>query len=308
MNCIKYFKIIGDVIEPIVEHIVVSQGISRKEACSNIQKYLQIIRSEYYKKSQPNIPYSDPLCRIAYLYWTVPINASLVEFVFQRDPDLEEYLDEIQSKNNKITLCAFGGGPGTELLGLAKRIEKRKWEGSLNQQLWLNYRILDKINEWQDSWTAISHQIESTLEKPFGSNRNNWPFILQGNHSMIDITNLENFGKWGNLFGQDIHILSYIVSEVFDDAEDLQKFIIKMAEYAPEGSKFVFIERAEDRWKNKIKETADLAGLSLSGFIRKQNGRIDSEEEKTDLGRIYSELQWDPRLTYEAFWVVGTKE
>ena len=308
MNCIKYFKIVGDVIDPIIEHIVVSQDISRKEAYSSIQKYLEIISEEYYKKAQPNIPYSNPLCRIAYLYWTVPINASLVEFVFQTDPDLEEYLDEIQSRNSNITLCAFGGGPGTELLGLAKRIEKRRCDDSLGQQLWLNYRILDKINEWQDSWTSIHHQIESTLKMAFGPNRNDWPFILQGSHSMIDITKLDDFGNWGNLFGQDIHILSYIVSEVFDDAEDLQKFIINMAAYAPTGSKFVFIERGEDRWENKIKETADLAGLSLSRFNREKNGRIDPEEEKTDLGRIYSELQWYPRLKYDAFWVVGTKE
>ena len=258
--------------------------------------------------AQPNIPYSNPLCRIAYLYWTVPINASLVELVFEKDPELEDYLDYIQSKNNRVNICSFGGGPGTELLGLAKRIEKRRWDGSLNKQIWLNYRILDKINEWQDSWTAISQQIESRLEGPFGPNRSNWPFVLQGNHSMIDITDLANFGRWGNLFGQDIHILSYIISEVFDDAERLQRFIAEMAKYAPDGAKFVFIERTEDRWQKQIKETADEAGLTLSSFLRKSNGRIDPGEEKTDLGRIYSELKWEPRLKYDAFWVVGTKE
>jgi hypothetical protein len=153
----------------------------------------------------------------------------------------------IQSEKNRVTICAFGGGPGTELLGLAKEIEKRRWNDELDRQIWLNYRILDRINEWQDSWTAISEQIEHRLEGPFGSNRNNWPFVLQGTHSMIDITDLNNFGKWGNLFGQDIHVLSYIVSEVFDDAEKLQKFITEMVNYAPIGSKFVFIERTEDR-------------------------------------------------------------
>lgn len=97
---------------------------------------------------------------------------------------------------------------------------------------------------------------------------------------MIDITDLANFGRWGNLFGQDIHILSYIISEVFDDAERLQRFIAEMAKYAPDGAKFVFIERTEDRWQKQIKETADEAGLTLSSFLRKSNGRIDPGEEK----------------------------
>lgn len=53
MNCIKYFEIVRDVIEPIIENIITSQGISREEACKKVQEYLHIIHDEYYKKRQP---------------------------------------------------------------------------------------------------------------------------------------------------------------------------------------------------------------------------------------------------------------
>jgi hypothetical protein len=43
MNCIKYFEIVRDVIEPIIEHIMITQGISRSETCLQIQKYLETI-------------------------------------------------------------------------------------------------------------------------------------------------------------------------------------------------------------------------------------------------------------------------
>jgi hypothetical protein len=60
MNCIKYFEIVRDVIEPIIEHIMITQGISRSETCLQIQKYLETIHREYYKKSQPRIPINLP--------------------------------------------------------------------------------------------------------------------------------------------------------------------------------------------------------------------------------------------------------
>ena len=129
----------------------------------------------------------------------------------------------------------------------------------------------------------------------------------------FDITSTKNFGNLGDVFGQDFYILSYVVSEIFDYAPDLRKTVAKMAEKAPPGSKFLFVERGEDRWVREIELLSKEAGLSISDMKRTETS-MDTDEEKRDLGQIYFDVRqlhgknYDPRITWKAFWAVGTKD
>ena len=116
MTHIKYFEIVRDIIE---SNMRAFQGtFTRNELCAQLRNYSSQMSENWMSGQQPNIPYHDPLCRMAYLYSSVPVNANLVEHVFERDSELEEYLDETQQRNGRVSICAFGAGPGTELLGL----------------------------------------------------------------------------------------------------------------------------------------------------------------------------------------------
>ena len=304
MIYINYFEIMRDIIESNIDFTVKKKGITREEVCTKIKNCCREISKAYYSNQNPNIPYKDPLYRLAYLYSAVPVNANLVDFVFENDPELEVYLDKVQSINGQVYICTFGGGPGTEILGLAKRIEKR----NLNHQIVLKYLLLDQVNEWQESLITIEKQIELKFQHNIGINISSWPLMFRGQHSSkIDITDTGNFGNLGNLFGQDLTILSYIISEVFDDATKLRGFLTEMVTYAPSGSKFLFIERNEGRWKCEIERIAKDARLILSDFHDTKNN-MSGDEQKTQLGQLFSDIEWSPRLTWNAFWVVGTKE
>ena len=319
MTYIKYFEIVGRVIESNIESI--SESISRDRDISYEEARMEVIDSiighlannthEWSSGCQPNIRYEDPLCRIAYLYRIVPVNANLLEFVFEKDAKIEVYLDEVQKENGEVNICVFGGRPGTELLGLAKRTEMRRIE----HQIVLNFLLLDQVNEWVESWRAIRKEIDSKFRNNINQNRNGWPLTTSGDSCAIDITNIDNFGNWGAVFGQDIYIFSYIISEVFDDYPQLKNFITKMAAQSPKGAKFLFIDRIEQRWKNVIIDLAENAGIALSEFhdTRSSMGVASPKEEKTDLGQIYVDVlerypKGYPRLNWNAFWVVGTKE
>jgi len=234
----------------------------------------------------------------------------LLEFVFEWDTELEDYMDKIQSENGEVGICAFGGGPGTELLGLAKRIETRVRIGRIKDQTSLNFLLLDQVNEWMDSWYSIQREINSRFKNSFGSRKTNWPLITSGNSCSIDVTNTKHFGNWGAVFDKDIYVFSYIVSEVFDYHNELQDFITKMSAQAPEGSKFLFIDRWGQKWKDNVEGIAEKSGINLSGFHDTKVFRhyMSPDEQKTDLGQIYIDVGRSPRTTWNAFWVVGTKE
>jgi len=86
-----------------------------------------------------------------------------------------------------------------------------------------------------------------------------------------------------------------------------------MVEKAPPGSKFLFVERRENRWVKEIVSLSEEAGISISP-LKKTTTSMDTDEEKRDLGQIYFDVKnilgrsYDPRITWKAFWTVGTKD
>jgi hypothetical protein len=60
--------------------------------------------------------------------------------------------------------------------------------------------------------------------KDLGKDQSRWPFAIRGDFSGIDIMNTADFGNLAIIFNQDIYILSYIISEIFQDLEILDKF------------------------------------------------------------------------------------
>jgi hypothetical protein len=279
-------------------------GKSRDVVCKDVLKHYQRMSGQWTCGRKPQIAYHDPICRTAYLYGIVPAFANLVEYVFRRDTELATHFLKVHRGKGKVSICAFGGGPGTELLGVAKWVEKNTKPG---EQVSIEYLLLDKVNEWLESWRAIKNAIESRFRKNISRFRKDWPLVLSGDFSKIDITDTSGFGNLGSLFEQDIFVLSYVVSEVFSEVEELTEFSTEVANNAPIGSKFVFIDRAGDTWKNDVTRLAKNAGLRLSAF-RETKTNMDTDEESSHLGSLIHDIGWNPKLTWNAFWVVGTKE
>jgi hypothetical protein len=74
---------------------------------------------QWFAGEAPQIAYDDPLCRWAYVFAHVPANANLFEKVIQICTDGHaEFRKTLHGE--ETSLLVFGGGPGTELLGLAK--------------------------------------------------------------------------------------------------------------------------------------------------------------------------------------------
>ena len=99
---VKYFEIVGEVINPEIDRIASQSSLSRKEVVSQVNQAVEAISKQYFSNKSPVIPYQDPLYRLAYLYGTVPVNAYVVERVFDTDPELRICLDKLRSATGEV--------------------------------------------------------------------------------------------------------------------------------------------------------------------------------------------------------------
>ncbi len=211
-HAVKYFEIVGQVVEQGLSSLATLRGIARAEADAKWNEYMEINSKAYRNRSQANLNYRDPLCRLAYLYMYAPAHANLIQLAFEQNPQLRNLVESKMSANGTVTVCVFGGGPGPELLGLAKWVE----HGNFPNQVCFDFLLLDQVTEWLDTWQALQRHLESRFAQFFTSNRSLWPLIYSKGFCDIDVTDLSRFGNLGTVFGQDLYIFSYVLSELFD--------------------------------------------------------------------------------------------
>jgi hypothetical protein len=301
---IRYFQIVRDVLEENIAALTKRSGKSRKDIVEGIKAQAADCSAQWFSGDVPVINYQNPLCRLSYLYTVVPATANLIEDIFTNDDELHDHFKKVQKEQGTVSICAFGGGPGTELLGICKWVETTKPK----EPIFLEYLLLDRVNEWLDSWMALKKQVESRFQKYYGKERQSWPIVVSGMFSAVDIKKPASLVNLGTIFDQDIYILSYLVSEIFANFEDFRNFAQQIADHSPKGSKFLFVDRKGQRWKDEIAKVAKQAGIKLSDFNDTQSSMDPKTEEVRDLGSLVKEVGTYPKLKWNAFWAVGTKK
>jgi hypothetical protein len=304
--CLYCFDVVGKVINPAILKMISETGLPRSAIVSQVSQHLETISKEYFKNRRPDIPFDDLLCRMAYLYGTMPINAHVVEVVFDTDSDLQKWFSgQVRNRKGAIKVCTLGGGPGTEILGLAKWIERQHSKTPIA----LSALVTDKFGAWSEDWLALRDQINRQLNSHYRTTGGVSPLTISGGFQQLDVESSATVGDWQSLCSQDIYMVSYLVSSIFNRFDNLFDFMAELVKRVPNDSKFLFIDRASnhDKWKSPIRRLAK-CGLRLSEFHPTvSHTPYDAGEDTSDLGVIFTEIQKSPRLRWDAFWVVGTK-
>jgi hypothetical protein len=267
-------------------------------------EHLRCFSAEYRAGKKPQNDYPDPLCRLAYLYCYVPANANLCEIAIERTDELADFITEKLKDEEELKVCAFGGGPGTELLALAKfLINDRKKIGDCV----VTFTLLDEVEEWVESWNLIEGAIRNFLRENFGK-PSSWPFLISKSFVPFDITKMSGYGNLKQLFGQDLYILNYVVSEIYeqDQLDGVGKVLKAMVQSAESGAKVLIIDRNERRVLERAKKLLGDLGLNVSTFAETKEN-MDYDEQSSDLGNHLIQAHC-PRLTWNSFWIVGTKK
>ncbi|MDD5369876.1 MAG: hypothetical protein PHQ40_12385 [Anaerolineaceae bacterium] len=306
MPAIYFFEILSAVIESGVQSLMIQERLTKDQVYERIWNEIRNNRREWFSGRVPNLNYCLPECRLAYLYVIAASNANIFKRVIEIDDDLRNHIIALAQNNAQIRLCAFGAGPGTELLAISKFFDQLR----IGQTVSIDFQLLDKVQEWMSSWFGIRDQILARFRINHGINPINWPIHPNGNFVSCDVTELGRLANLGNVWNQEIYILNFILSEVFDDNPGLRGFMATVSQSAPHGARFVFIERRGYIWEKQISSIAQGAGLQLSKFTELSSQSLDPDEDPRCLGEIYRALSANgenPKQGWNVVYSIGIK-
>ena len=299
----NYFKAVKGILDVAVAAIAEERGVTAERVRQGLTKHLKCFSEQYFAGKKPAERLPRPVVPAGVPVLLMAANANLCEIALRESEDMSDFIVDKLKEEEEIKVCAFGGGPGTELFALAKfLVDKRKKFPKST----ISFTLLDEVEEWAETWSLIEGEIRSFLKGKFGKT-SSWPFVIGKSFIPFDITDKKNYGSIRHLFGQDLYILSYVVSELYDDAalEGLQEVLRSMAASAKPGAKFLVIDRFEARLTERAAKILGGLGLRVSK-VEQSKRNMDSDEESSDLGEQLIK-EHSPRLKWNSFWIVGTK-
>lgn len=301
---INLFRTLNAVLTKGLEHICRATHLSQEDAASKCRIYMAENSAQYYSEN-PCIEYSDPFCRWAYLYTYVGAHANLIDNALTYIPELNQFVVERMRSSGQINICSLGGGPGSELLGFVKFIDRNR---NLKDQIDIQFLLIDRISHWDDSWHSMVSGLEETFKEQYGPVRREWPVQVNRSFLPLDLLKVDDFRGFIARFGDtDIFILNHVVSELLAYPCELQMVLNVIAERAQLGSYFLFIDRNQqkvvDLTNQLIQECPNL--YFQQHVPHKCN--MDGDEQKTDLGLWYTTIGRDPKLKWNAFFTLAWK-
>jgi hypothetical protein len=264
---------------------------------------------EWYSNQVPNLNYCHAACRLAYLYIVAAANANTLKWILTKDKGLRDYLLGVAQRKRRLKVCAFGAGPGTELMAFAKFLEEQK----IGFPVRVDFHLLDIVQEWQESWYAIRDAIDNHFDHHYGPDTAKWPMIPTGCFTKQDVTDTEGLRNLGDIWTQDLFVVNFLLSEIFAENRGFHAFIAAITQSAPVGSRFVFIERCGSMWADRMKNCTAKTGIRLGEFVASRRG-LDEGERPELLGSVYQRLSSVPhkgkcpRQNWNVVYSVGVKE
>ena len=297
-----YFEIVKQVLDETTSRYEKAEGISHEDLCKKMGERLAAMSNEHHK-DRPQIPYDDPVCRLAYLYMHAAANATAFERALGLLDSAQEVLKARAGKTLRV--CLLGGGPGPEVLGLCKFIVHRhKLEAYLPARI--EYALIDVVPEWGETWNQLAKQAEGAFcagleeAQKLGAPAMEAPVIVPAFYS-VDATAASSFKKFGWLMSDvDVFVLNYFISENLDRLDDLALALEALVAKAAKNAVFMFIDRKEhtDRITKWLGEVLPRIGFKLLDDPKPIGGALDGDEQTTSLGDFVKLVGRVPRVKF----------
>lgn len=274
MNC---FKLVKSVLDEQYGAIL-GTNAEKDDAIQNALDYL----GECYTKLryECKIDYADPVIRFAYIFRYVTAHA---DYVCSRihSTALKDLL-----KADKLNISCIGGGPGSDLVGVLKCVEKAGTKPTLR------FTLLDREKAWYESWYDVGDKLATSLQ----TNVNFLPF---------DVTEPKSWEPHRKYLNSDLFTLIYFVSETFALRDKAVTYYADLFTNAAKGAYFLYIDNAHSVFSDWFDGLWKDRGIKL---IEGNAIRIttDPQEERTDLG-AYTRFGF-PKLRADVAYRVLRKE
>ncbi len=289
-----YIELVRDIVLKSIERHVRNSGLAREQVLEQIKNHILDTSDEYFKEI-PVIEYQNPLCRLGYLYMNAPANATLFERVLNLSQDAQ---DKVASASDGVlSVCSLGGGPGTEMLGLAKHYLQRR---DLQPPRKIAFTVLDNISEWSDTWSELGEAAENELRTSLSFDPAMAPTIAPMflPYDVMDGTQFDLIQF--QLERADIVVFNYLLSENKSRLATANPALARLRDLCSPGCCFVVIDRLERNttFTNDVVHLfEDVFGLNIQHQMI--GGTLDGDEQVNDMGDMLLEtLGRFPRVTF----------
>ena len=299
---VNYFKVLQNVLSQTRDVICKEYSMTDQQAFQASEDFIRE-NSLKWRLTDPAIQYSNPFCRMAYLYMNVAIHAALVEHALDTFREFTLLCKHRIALGQEIRICALGGGPGSELLGLVRFLEKLK----LSQPAYIDFTLIDRIKEWDESWHALKQGIDHHMFEEHGLNRSRWPAVISRSFLPLDVTSVNDFKDFAVRFsGIDIFIFCYLSSELSEYISRFEETLTLLITRAAPGALLLFIDRDEKPVRETIEQL--IKNNPILKFVRKKQERGKLDDDMRDLGEWFINIPSLPRQHWLTFFLLGRKK
>ena len=211
-SCLQIFKSLGNVLDQSVSDWKLSTGLPLDSLVPQVKKAILRMRDVYHSGNRPEIPFECLVYRLAYLYEYASANAFAVEAVLNDDAKNQRLISSLLTSKQRISLCCLGGGPGSEIVGVAKWI--------VQQQLGttqLEVVIIDKCLEWRNQWKSVRDTLNSNFSAGSSISAQSRRLIVPRGFVKVDVIDPESAQLPPLVHGFDLYVVSYVVSHIYTD-------------------------------------------------------------------------------------------
>lgn len=289
-----YIDLIRRVLEEAVETYASANGMAISEVLGAIREHIDATAREH-QKDEPDIRYQDALCRLGYLYRHATANATLFELVLNESGEMRALLR--QCAGQRLNICAVGGGPGTELLGLAKYLLQHPSRFPRK----ITFTLLDSVPQWAETWQQLADAVEAELQGAMEEDEDitTCPTIAPA-FLPLDVLDGNSYRSYAYQFrGAQVVVFNYLFSENKARLADARGAVEQLFAMAPQGSIFVVIDRLENNpcfQEEVVRMFTEIFSKEFS--FHTFNGRLDNDEQTSDMGALLNSMLGTPRIKF----------
>lgn len=207
MNCFQLVKIVLDEIYTEIP----LPGEPEKDAA--ISKELKLLSERYANlASGITVDYENAVTRFAYIYRYVTSHANIVYDIIRGCSELTELMN-----SDKVTMTCFGGGPGSDFLGVLKYLINHGKNPTLRCTLY------DREEAWGESWSDVDNKLETQLR-------------ISTFFQRFDVAEPKTWENHSKYLNSDLFTMVYFMSEVFSIKDRAELFFENFFSKAKEGS------------------------------------------------------------------------
>lgn len=272
--------------------------LETEDIYAQVQQYIHR-NTLQWRQEKPVIDYSNPICRLAYIYMNVPIHAFLIEDILHQ---CEKHLTGLYTDEDKtINVCCLGGGPGSELIGFCAYLLKNR----TSQQFNVDFLLIDLVKEWDEYWHSLKQTFDEYQQRTYGKKKN-WPVTVHRSFIPLNSLNVSEFKNFSiRLAGINLFIFSYIVSELKSEMEKFFEVFDYLAKLSESGTFFLFIDRDQSEISQQLKTRLQVTNFTILEQEKHLHGSVDFA--LNELGEWYLKMESLPRRKYQAFFQLAVK-